>query len=89
MSRDEDLWRRFEGLEEEKIRGVENFDYLPPPVARYDCHACDMGSDTMGFAHIRPCCSGLGFRTCMSSLMCGDTGGDMVISRPYDWSLNI
>jgi hypothetical protein len=48
-SRGEGLWRRFEGLEEEKIRGVENFDYLPPPTAAYHDRACDTGSDMGGF----------------------------------------
>jgi hypothetical protein len=47
------------------------------------------GAIQVGSARIGPRCSGLGFETWMSALMHGNTGGDMVISRPYDWSLNI
>jgi hypothetical protein len=48
MNRGEDLWRRFEGLEEENIRDVNLFDCLPSSMAGYHGHACDTRSDTGG-----------------------------------------
>jgi hypothetical protein len=46
-------WRRFEGLEEEKIRDMKIFWCLPSRGNWISWSSCDIGSDTGGFCQYR------------------------------------